>query len=138
MASFFEMIYEGFPPLSLFYINGFSDDMFLADAYTSIGLIMLSSSGVMMFLYYFVLSNYNNLYRRSFWFLWLFIIGWVNFIAAYFSSKAALDAAVPQNSYTFSQYFTFSMVNVLWAVVFSFLFSLIFKFKSVSASRTPF
>lgn len=138
MASFFEMIYEGFPPLSLFYINEFSNDMFTADAYTSIGLIMVFSSLAMVALYYFVLSNYGNLFRRSFWFLWLFIIAWTNFIAAYLSAKSALDNAVPANNYTFSQYFTFSMVNVLWALVFSFIFSLIFKFKSVSASRTPF
>ena len=138
MASFFEMIYEGFPPLNLFYINEFSNAMYEADAYTSIGLIMLFSSLVMEILYYYMLSNYGNLHKRSYWFLWLITIAVVNFIVAYMSSMSALDKSEPDNTYTFSQYFTFSMVNVLWAVIFSFVFSLIFKIKSISASRTPF
>ncbi|MES2487457.1 MAG: hypothetical protein V4581_16110 [Bacteroidota bacterium] len=138
MASFFEMIYEGFPPLNLFYINVFSNAMFSADAYTSIGLIMLFTSLIMEALYYYIFSNYGNMHKRSYWFLWLLLIAVINFTVAYMSSMSALDNADPGNAYTFSQYFTFSMVNVLWAVVFSFLFSLIFKLKSISASRTPF
>ena len=138
MASFFEMIYEGFPPLNLFYINEFSNAMFTADAYTSIGLIMLFSSLIMEVLYYYLLSNYGNLHKRSYWFLWILTIAVINFIVAYMSSMSALEKSEPGNTYTFSQYFTFSMVNVLWAVIFSFVFSLIFKIKSISASRTPF
>ncbi len=138
MASFFETIYEGFPPLRLFYINEFSNAMYNADAYTSIGLIMLLSSLIMVVLYYYLLSNYGNLYKRSYWFLWIITIAIVNFTVAYMSSMSALQKSEPGNDYTFSQYFTFSMVNVLWAVIFSFAFSLIFKIKSISASRTPF
>ncbi|KOS04807.1 hypothetical protein AM493_01170 [Flavobacterium akiainvivens] len=138
MASFFEMLYEGFPPLNLFYINGFSNDMFSADAYTSIGLMMLFSALIMEGLYYFVLSNYGKMHRRSFWFLWLFIIAVLNFVLAYINSMSSLTKVGTGSDYTFSQYFSFSMVNVLWAVVFSFIFSVIFKFWSVSASRTPF
>jgi hypothetical protein len=138
MANFFEMIYEGFPPLNFFYINEFSNAMYEADAYTSIGLIMLFSSLVMEILYYYMLSNYGNLHKRSYWFLWLITIAIVNFIVAYMSSMSALDKSEPDNTYTFSRYFTFSMVNVLWAIIFSFVFSLIFKTKSISASRTPF
>lgn len=138
MASFFEIIYEGFPPLNLFYINEFSNAMYDAGAYTSIGLIMLFSSFVMEILYYYMLSNYGNLHKRSYWFLWLITIAAVNFIVAYMSSMLALGKSDPNNTYTFSQYFTFSMVNVLWAIIFSFVFSLIFKIKSISASRTPF
>lgn len=132
------MLYEGFPPLNLFYINEFSSAMYNAGAYTSIGIMMLLSALVMEALYYYVLSNYGKIHRRSFWFLWLFIIAVLNFILAYISSMSSLTKADPLTQYTFSQYFTFSMVNVLWAVVFSFIFSVIFKFWSVSASRTPF
>lgn len=138
MASFFEMLYEGFPPLSIFYINGFSDAMFIADGYTSIGLIMFISTLVMEGLYYYVLSNYGNMYKRSAWFTWLLLIAVINFIVAYMSSMSALNQSEPGNTYTFSQYFTFSMVNVLWAVIFSFIFSLILKIKSICASKTPF
>ena len=138
MASFFEMIYEGFPPLNLFYINEFSNAMFSADAYTSIGLIMLFSSFVLIALYYYVFSNYGNLHKRSYWLLWLLIIAIINFAVAYTSSLSSLNNYEPSNTYTFSQYFTFSMVNVLWAVIFSFIFSLILKLKSTCASRTPF
>ena len=138
MASFFEMLYEGFPPLSLFYINDFSNAMFNADAYTSIGLIMIFSALIIEVLYYYLISNYGNLYKLSYWFLVLLFIAIINFVAAYMSSMSALERSEPDNVYTFSQYFTFSMVNVFWAVIFSFIFSMILKLKSTCASRTPF
>ena len=138
MASFFEMLYEGFPPLSIFYINDFSQAMYEADAYTSVGLIMFISTLVMEGLYYYILSNYGNMYKLSAWFTWLLLIAVINFIVAYMSSMSALNQSEPGNTYTFSQYFTFSMVNVLWAAIFSFIFSLILKIKSICASKTPF
>jgi hypothetical protein len=138
MAGFFETIYEGFPPLRLFYITDFSDAMFDAGAYTAIGLIMLLSSLAMIALYYYLLSNYGSLNRRGYWLLWILVIAVVNFTAAYLSSMSALEAYDPVTVYPASKYFSFSMVNVLWAVVFSFLFSLVLKTRSVSASRTPF
>jgi len=138
MNNFFAMLYEGFHPMDLFYIstNDFSQNMFLSGAYVSIGLIMLISSLLSELIYYYFLSNYGSFYKKIYWFLWIAFIGLINFSIAYTFSLSAMIA--DRNIYTFMEYFSFSMVNVLWTVVFCFLFSIVFKFKSVRASRTPF
>ena len=130
------MLYEGFEPLNLFYIEGFSQDMFTTGTYVSIGLVMLLSSLVSELFYYFFLSSYGNFYKKIYWFLWILFIAIINFIVAYTLSFSAMtDEGF---TYTFSEYFTFSMVNVLWTMIFCFLFSIAFKFRSIRASRTPF
>lgn len=130
------MLYEGFEPLNLFYIEDFSQDMFTSGTYVSIGLVMLLSSLVSELFYYFFLSSYGSFYKKSYWFLWILFMAIINFIVAYTISFSAMtDEGL---TYTFSEYFTFSMVNVLWTMIFCFLFSIAFKFKSVKASRTPF
>jgi len=134
MAGFFEMLYEGLPQAKIFYIRNFSADMHNADAYAAIGISMLLSAFIMEAFYYYVLSNYKNWYKTSNWLVWLLIISILNFSIAFLSAKSAVGI----NNYSFSYYFRFAMVNVLWAVVFSFIFSMLLKFKSTTASRTPF
>lgn len=134
MAGFFEMLYEGLPQAKIFYIRNFSADMHTADAYAGIGMAMLFSSFIMEALYYYVLSNYKNWYKTRNWMLWLIIICAINFVIAFLASKSAVGS----NGYGFSYYLRFALVNVFWAVVFSFIFSMILKFKSTTASRTPF
>jgi hypothetical protein len=134
MAGFFEMLYEGLPHAKIFYIRNFSADMHSADAYASIGIAMLLSSFIMEALYYYVLSNYKNWYKTRNWLLWLVTIGIINFVIAILAAKSAVGG----NNYGFSYYLRFAMVNLFWALVFSFIFSMILKFKSTTASRTPF
>ena len=143
MNNFFTFLYEGFHPLDLFYISNFSDDMHQTEtAYVTIGIIMIFSSIILESAYYYVISNYGSFYKRKFWFLWLVIIALINFFMAYHFSVATLQdyystLSIPY-PYTFTEHFTFSMVNVFWTVVFCFIFSVILKFKSIQASRTPF
>lgn len=136
MNAFFAMLYEGFHPLDLFYIPDFSDSMFESGAYVTIGLIMIFSTLLMESIYYYLLSSYGSLYKRVFWFVWLLVIAIVNFSVAYYYSMDALEDN--GMDYAFTDYFNFSMVNVLWATIFSFVFSLILKVKSIRGSRTPF
>ena len=142
MNDFFAMLYEGFNPLNLFYIEGFSADMYDAEAYVLIGLIMLISSFVLEVAYYYVIANYGNFYKKSYWFIWLLFIAIINFIVAYHLSVVELEnfySSSPDDyPYDFSQHAIFSMVNLLWAVLFSFVFSITLKIKSVMGSRTPF
>ncbi|RZJ70289.1 hypothetical protein [Flavobacterium sp.] len=133
MNDFFAMLYEGFSPMNLFYIQGFSEEMYAAEAYVPIGIIMIITSLVAELAYYYFLSNYGNFYRKKPWFFWILIIAVINFFVAYFFSFSALEPNV-----TLLDCFTFSMVNVFWTMIFCFLFSIALKFKSVKASRTPF
>ena len=134
MAGFFEILYEGLPQAKVFYIRNFSADMHAADAYPAIGMSMILSALIMEFIYYYVLSNYRNWYKTRNWVLWLLIICLLNFLIAFLGSKSA----VGENGYHFFYYMRFGLVNVLWAVIFSFIFSILMKFKSTTASRTPF
>jgi len=125
------------------YINfeNFSNNLYDSNVYVTVGILMVLTSLMLEAIYYYALSNYGNLYKTRFWFVWLLLILVMNFSTAYFYSTTEM-AKLPWGSngcpYTFTQYFTFSMVNVLWALIFSFVFSLILKIKSVRASRTPF
>lgn len=136
MNEFFAMLYEGFHPLDLFYIPDFSNDMFHSGAYVTIGCAMLISTFVLEAVYYYFISSFGNLYRRIYWFIWLTAIAIVNFAMAFYYSRMAMEDL--DLDYGFTEYFNFSMVNVLWAVVFSFVFSLLLKIKSIKGSRTPF
>lgn len=136
MNEFFAMLYEGFHPLDLFYIPDFSNDMFHSGAYVTIGWAMLISAFVLEAVYYYFISSFGNLYRRIYWFIWLVVIAVVNFAVAYYYSNMAMEDM--ELVYGFTEYFNFSMVNVLWAVLFSFAFSLVLKLKSIKGSRTPF
>lgn len=142
MNDFFATLYEGTFLGDLFYLDGFSNDMFQANAYMSIGLIMLISSLLLEIVYYYFISNYGNIYKKRYWLIWILIIGVLNFASAYYHSIVTIEdfysTSTEGSPYSFTEHFTFSMVNVLWAVIFSFLFSIILKIKSVKASKTPF
>jgi hypothetical protein len=142
MNDFFAILYEGTFLGDLFYLDGFSNDMFQANAYISIGLIMIISSAILELIYYYFISNYGGFYKKRFWSIWILIIGIINFAVAYYQSTIAMEdfyyISTEGSPYSFTEYFTFSLVNVLWAIIFSFLFSIVLKIKSVTASKTPF
>jgi len=140
MNDFFATLYEGFF-LGLFYIQGFSDDMYDSEILPIIGTIMLCTSFILSATYYYFISNYNGFYKKRFWFIWILVIGVINFIAAYYYSEIAMEnfysTSTNGSPYT-TEHINFSLVNLFWAVIFSFLFSLVLKIKSVCASKTPF
>jgi hypothetical protein len=142
MNDFFAAIYEGIPPLDIFYINNFSNDMYNSGVYVLIGLIMIFSSFSLTALYYFAISNYNNLYKKIYWFIWILIIGIINYFVGYYNSLKSIENTYINSSnghpYGFIQYFTYSMVNVIWSIILCFIFSLVLKIKSTRASKTPF
>src|SRR5690606_15386206 len=136
MNEFFAMLYEGFHPLDLFYIPDFSNDMFYSGSYVTIGWVMLLSTFGLEALYYYLISSFGKLFRKIYWFIWLVVIAVINFAVANYYSRMAMENM--QLEYEFTEYFNFSMVNVLWAVIFSIIFSLILKIKRIKGSRTPF
>lgn len=140
MNDLFAPFYEGFYPWEVFYIDNFSQDMYDSGAYTIVGWFWVISCAALTLVYYYGLSNYGNWFKLRYWLLWILAISVVNFVAAYYISNGEMeDYYAPELSpYGFSEHFSFSMVNVLWAAVLSAVLSMIFKFKSVKASRTPF
>ena len=137
MNDFFATLYE-----AVFYIDNFSSDMYDANAYTFIGIIMVLSSLLLEAIYYFFISNYGGFYKRSYWFLWLVVIGIINFAVGYLYSSIAMEefysTSEEGSPYSFTEFFSFSMVNMAWAIIFSFFFSIILKTRSIKASKTPF
>ncbi|WP_121965094.1 hypothetical protein [Myroides sp. N17-2] len=142
MNDLFATLYEGFNPLNLFYIENFSSDMYDSGSYVTMGWALLIVTVVTVVLYYFLLSNYGKFYKRIWWFVYILIIGLINFIIAYNVSMNAMDdlfiTSEDGNPYGFSEYFQLGMVNVLYGVILSFILSIIVKFKSIQATRTPF
>jgi len=128
---FFSLLYE-----KLFYSQGFSNDMYESGAYVTIGLIMVCSSIVLEVIYYYLLSSYASFYKRIFWLVWLLFIAIVNFSVAFHYSTVAIENAGVE--YPFSDHVGFSLINSLWAGIFSFVFSILLKTKSIKGSRTPF
>lgn len=142
MNDLFAPFYEGFYPWEIFYIEGFSQDMYDSGTYIIIGWFLTLSSLSLMLLYYYLLSSYGKWYKRSYWLLWLMIVCGINYFGAYAISIGEMEAHFRESDhgspYGFSEHFSFSMVNALWAFLFSVIFSVLFKWKSVRASRTPF
>lgn len=142
MNDLFATLYEGFNPLNLFYIENFSSDMYDSGSYSTMGWLLLIVTVVMVALYYFLLSNYGKFYKRIWWFVYILVIALINFIIAYNISMNAMEDLFLTNEdgnpYGFSEYFQLGMVNVLYGVILSIIFSIIMKFKSIQATRTPF
>ncbi|MDM1376349.1 hypothetical protein [Myroides marinus] len=142
MNDLFATLYEGFNPLNLFYIENFSSDMYDSGSYSTMGWLLLIVTVVMVALYYFLLSNYGKFYKRIWWFVYILVIALINFIIAYNISMNAMEDLFLTNEdgnpYGFSEYFQLGMVNVLYGVILSIVFSIIMKFKSIQATRTPF
>ena len=142
MNNLFAPIYEGFYPWDIFRIDGFSDDMYDSGTYAVIGWFLILSSAFSVLLFYYFLSNYGSWYKRIYWFSWILIICVVNFIAAYYISVGEMDEFYSKSEngspWGFSEHFSFSMVNVLWAALLGFVLSILLKKWSIKASRTPF
>jgi hypothetical protein len=137
MNDFFATIYElG----SVFYLGDFSDVMFDNNLYMPAGLVLVISSLVGMFIYYYVINS--TLWDK--WHQWLVsvaIIGVINAVYAYWAVISKLEvvyAEMGEGVPFTTEFFSFSMVNFLWTLILCFVFSLLLKWKSVNCRKTPF
>lgn len=120
----------------------FSDLMYYNDLYIPIGICMFLIPIVLLTVYYYVLNSvkFNKWWH---WLLLVVIICAINFgIAFGISYRNISDIYMDQNtlpSYPLGTYsFSFSMINVLWSFVVSFVWSMIIKWGSSNCKRTPF
>lgn len=137
MNDFFANWYE-----LLGFFEGFSDDMFDNSLYLPIGLCMVLIPVVFLTLYYYVLNSarYNKWWH---WLLLVIVLCVVNFGISYLVSyRNIMNIYTDMNSepsYSLGTYcFSFSMINVFWCFVVSFIWSLIIKWGSSDCRRTPF
>lgn len=135
MNDFFANWYE-----SLAYFDNFSDDLYNQNLYITIGLCMVLIPVIFMSIYYFVVNSV----KLNKWYHWLIlavILGVINFCIAYFCSFNDLSFIYEQQNKELpysSEFVGFSLINVLWSLVVTFVYSMIIKWSSKNCRRTPF
>lgn len=132
MNDFFAPIYEGW---GAFYLDNFSDDLYNERLYIPIGWTLLLTALGLMAVYYYVI-NHPRFNRWFHWLIYVLIIGSINFAVAYFISYNEISILYEEDPYS-SEYYTFSLVNFLWALAFCLLFSFGIRWWSTNSSTTP-
>lgn len=121
-------------------LDGFSNDMYTYDLYLPIGLTMVFSTLAWMVIYYYLINHprFNNLWS---WLLWLVLIAAINFGASYYISTGGLDSIYFEDTGElppyYSEFYTLSLINACWAIVFAIVWSFVVKWWSVNCRRTP-
>ena len=140
MNNFFANWYE-----LLGFFEGFSDDMFDNSLYFPIGLCMVLIPIVLLTMYYYVLNSVK--FGKGFYLTTLKeqaqrMALRVAKMFGGISYRNISDLYMDQNtapSYALGTCcFSFSMINVLWSFVVSFVWSMIIKRGSTNCRRTPF
>jgi len=134
---FFPILYDNFISN-----EDLANDLFDSNTYSSVGMIMIITTVIWMPIYYYIISNYGKLYKVSVWAIWILIIAIINFSVANYNAGIQLDILYKDTEhgspYTALDLFSFSIINFIWTIVFSFIISIPLKLKSIQASKTPF
>lgn len=134
MNDFFANWYE------LVYLGNFSNDMFNNNLYVVIGLCMLLIPMVVLTLYYYVVNSVK-FYKWYHWLILVAVLALINFLIAYFTSYNNLSYIYEQQNKALpysADFFSFSLVNMVWTLVVSFIWSMIIKWGSSNCRRSPF
>ena len=135
MNDFFASWYE-----LLAYFDGFSDDMYHQSLYVTIGLCMVLIPVAALAIYYYAVNSVKFA-NRWYWLLLVVILCAINFGIAYSTSHSELSYLYEQQNKALpygTEFVSFSLVNVLWTFVVSFVWSMIIKWGSKNGRRTPF
>lgn len=132
MNDFFAPLYEGW---GLFYLDTFSDDLYNNRLYIPVGWTLLLSTLILMAAYYYLI-NHPRFNRWYHWLLYTGIVAVINFAVAYFVSYNEINMLYEEDPYS-TQYYTFGLVNFLYALIFSMLFSYIIRWWSINCATTP-
>jgi hypothetical protein len=137
---FFATLYQYFTDLLCQNLN-FTPELYDNFIFQEIGVKMVSLSLIWMFIYYYGVSNYGNLYSLKKWLIWVLIICIINFMVCYYYTEYDIYLIYKPGEYPYgfwSEFFPFAIVNVFWTIIFCFGFSIVLKIKSTRASKTPF
>lgn len=101
--------------------------------FTSVGWLTLAAAMLIAFLYYIVLGRMKPIWHHtSHWFITAFITGLLGFAIAFALSKDELQ--ITADAYLIR----FASFNLLYAMIYYFIASLLLKNFSIFSKRTPF
>ena len=136
MNDLFSGLYELFG-----YVQDFSEDLYETGVNFPVGILMVLISAAGMAVYYYVV-NHPKFNRWIHWLLVVGVLALINFGIAWAMSDGALfnyyfevNQELP---YPAMDFVTYSLVNAIWSVVFSFIFSMCMKWGSTNAKHSPF
>lgn len=105
--------------------------------YITVGISMLLLSAVGMAIYYYAI-NHPRFNRWFHWLLILVVVCLINFSIAYFMADGVVWNTYGTTNGYVTQMINFAIANAIWALIFSFLFSMLLKWKSTNAKHSPF
>ena len=117
--------------------NELADLLFHEGTYFPAGMVMLILSASGMALYYYVI-NHPKFSRWIHWLLVVIVFCLINFIIAYAMADGIVYDEYGSTEGYVTQIVTFGFANVIWTVLFSFIFSLCMKWGSRNAKHSPF
>jgi len=125
-TGFFNFLYE-----LVCGINSDSSD-YADGIFESVGLATFIVAVLLAFLFYIALGRFTNIFNKTtHWLITLVVAGIIGFAIAFSSAK---DQIGDVDGYLIR----FAIFNFLFAIIFFFLLSLLFKIISIHAKRTPF
>ena len=136
-------LYANFLELwGLAYLGDLSKYMYKADLYSIVFFVMLLLPLVVWVFYYKVIDNIK-LARVSTWMIILAVVFVLTGLFSYiFSYTEVIDYLHQHNitrySISYGDIFTLSLIASLWSVVFSIIFSWVFKNLSIKCRNIPF
>lgn len=115
------------------WIAGKNPDPVYNEVFQSVGLITLLLSVVLAAVFYFLLGRWRPVWDKLVhWVVTAVVL--VAFAAILAVSKAKAATEADADSYVY----TFAIGNALYALIYFFVFSLLFRKGSIFAKRTPF
>lgn len=100
--------------------------------FSSVGLLTFLLAAVAAAIFYVALGRWKPVFEKPVhWFITLALTALIGFLLAYTQARGTLGAT---DSYTTR----FALFNALYAAVYFFLFSILFKRFSIFARHTPF
>ena len=135
MNDFFANWYE-----LLAYLGDFSNDLYNENLYITIGLCMVLIPVAVLVIYYYAINSVKFA-KWWHWLLLVVVLCVINFSIAYSVSYNELSFLYEQQNKELpygAEFTSFSLINVVWTFVVSFVWSMIIKWGSKNCRRTPF
>jgi glucan phosphoethanolaminetransferase (alkaline phosphatase superfamily) len=106
---------------------------YASDVFPTVGLFTLAFAGIAAILFYLLLGRWRPIWHKTVhWLVTILILAAAaGYIAVSVAKKATEEDA---DSYMY----TFSLINVLYVIVYFIILSLLLKKASIFAKRTPF
>ena len=124
------------------YLGDFSKYMYKADLYGEVALVTVLLPLVVFFIYYKPIDHIR-LAKFSIWLAILLFVSLVSSLIAYNISDSGIGDYLVQHKIKNHNiipvdYFWFSFIVFIYTAIFSFLYSVVFKYGASKARRIPF